>query len=77
MSEVELSYEENILKLEAIIQRLEKGDITLEDGLSSFEEGISLIKKCQKQLERVFQKIQVLNRDGHLEDLAGKGEEAT
>ena len=56
-------YEVNIKRLEEIITRLEKGEITLEEGLSCFEEGISLVKKCQSQLERVAQRVQVLQKN--------------
>ena len=65
-------YEENVKRLEEIVQRLERGDISLEEGLASFEEGIALVKVCQKQLDRVSEKLQILTRDGRLEDAADK-----
>ena len=66
----ERSYEENIRRLEEIIRQFDRGDISLEEGLNSFEEGIALIKACQKQLDRVAQRIQALTGDGRLEELA-------
>lgn len=68
------TYEENIRRLEELVSLLEKGDISLEDGLTAFEEGVGLIKVCQQQLERVAQKIQVVTDNGELTPLANQGE---
>ena len=65
------SYESNIKELEEIIGRLEKGEITLEEGLSFFEEGVILVKSCQNKLDRVAKKVQVLQK-GELVDLEGE-----
>ena len=62
-------YEVNIRNLEEIIRRLERGELTLEEGLASFEAGIRLIKNCQSELDRVSQRIQSLTRDGKLKEL--------
>lgn len=59
----ERTYEEDISKLEQLIRRLEKGDISLEESLALFEEGISLIKTCQHQLDRAAEKIQILTAE--------------
>lgn len=67
----ENSYEVNLKRLEEIIAHLEKGERTLEEGLAGFEEGITLVKKCQSQLERASQKVQVLQK-GELVDLEEK-----
>lgn len=56
-------YEEEINKLESIIQNLEDGDIRLEDALKQYEQGIALIRKCQQQLEYAEQKINILNEE--------------
>lgn len=58
------SYEENIKKLEEIVRKLERGEVPLEEALSAFEEGVSLIKLCQKQLDRVAERVQILNQEG-------------
>jgi len=70
------TYEENVKRLEEIVLRLERGDISLEEGLASFEEGIALVKVCQKQLDRVSEKLQMLTREGRIEEVAdnAKGE---
>lgn len=71
MSEKNKTYEENIRRLEDLVSLLEKGDVTLEEGLTAFEEGVGLIKVCQQQLERVATKIQVVTKSGELESLPG------
>jgi len=65
--EKKASYEDNLQRLEEIITHLEKGEIPLEEGLAYFEEGISLLKKCQKQLDFTAEKIQVLKKDDLVE----------
>lgn len=76
MTNQKATYEDNIKRLEEIVRCLEQGDISLEEGLSYFEEGIGLVRICQQQLDRVAHKIQVLTQDGQLKDMTGEfGEE--
>lgn len=56
----EMSFEENMSKLEKIVQELEKGDLNLDDSISKFEEGIKLSKECNKMLEDAEKKITIL-----------------
>jgi exodeoxyribonuclease VII small subunit len=55
-----LSFEESLTKLEGIVQRLERGDLPLEEGLKAFEEGISLSKQCQSKLDSGEKRIEEL-----------------
>lgn len=59
----EYKYEDAIARLEYIASQLEKGDLTLEEALSFFEEGIKLIKICSKILDEAEGKVQVLTKD--------------
>ena len=43
-----VNFETSLKKLEKIIEKLEDGEISLEDSVKSFEEGIGLVKECQK-----------------------------
>ena len=43
-----VNFETSLKKLEQIVAKLEDGDINLEDSVKSFEEGIGLVKECQK-----------------------------
>jgi exodeoxyribonuclease VII small subunit len=54
------SFEENLSRLEELTQNIRKQDISLEDALSSFEEGIKLAKTLEKDIEKIEGKIQIL-----------------
>jgi len=56
-------YEEALNRLEHITVQLEKGDLTLDEALTFFEEGIKLVKICSKMLDEAEGKIQVLTKD--------------
>jgi exodeoxyribonuclease VII small subunit len=62
------SFEESLKKLETIVDQLEKGDLTLEDSLKLFEEGVGLSAACKKELDTAEGKVQILikQRDGSL-----------
>lgn len=63
------SFEEQIEKLEQIVNELEKGDLSLEDSVSKFEEGIKISKECNKTLEEAEKKITILvNREGEMKE---------
>jgi exodeoxyribonuclease VII small subunit len=61
-------FEESIKKLESIVEQLEKGDLSLEDSLKLFEEGVALSATCKKELDTAEGKVQMLikQRDGSL-----------
>ena len=56
-------FEEALERLEAIVQKLESGDLTLEESLKSFEEGTKLANFCNKKLEEAEQKVSVLMKE--------------
>jgi exodeoxyribonuclease VII small subunit len=62
------SFEDSLKKLEAIVEKLEKGDLSLEDSIKLFEEGVGLSAVCKKELEEAEGKVQMLvkRRDGSL-----------
>jgi len=57
------NYEKSLAELEAVVEKLETGDISLEDSLKQFEQGIKLTRSCQKALQNAEQKIQTLLTD--------------
>ena len=63
------NFETSLKKLEKIIEKLEDGDISLEDSVKSFEEGIGLVKECQKQLSQAELKVKKLLDNGDTVDL--------
>jgi len=64
-----LNFESNLIELERLVERMERGELTLEDSLQQFEQGIRLIRACQQALHTAEQKVQVLTREGEHETL--------
>ena len=54
------SFEEQLTALETVVERLERGELSLEESVSLFEEGVRLSNSCKKQLEAAEGRIQVL-----------------
>lgn len=57
------TFEAALQKLETIVQRLEKGELTLEESLGLYEEGIRLSRLCHAKLEEAEGKIEQLVKD--------------
>jgi exodeoxyribonuclease VII small subunit len=53
-------FEEHLTKLEAVVERLERGDLTLDESVRLFEEGMKLSQSCKEELEQAEGRIQVL-----------------
>ncbi len=53
-------FEESITKLEALVERMENGELSLEESLKTFEEGIKLTRECQRALKTAEQKVKLL-----------------
>lgn len=58
----EVSFEKALEKLEKIVAELEDGNISLEEALSRYEEGIKLSRVCQEKLAHAEKKIEVLSK---------------
>ena len=56
------SFEKNLETLEQLIDQLEKGELSLEESLQRFEQGISLARRCQDSLKTAEQKIEILSK---------------
>ncbi|MFQ5683924.1 MAG: exodeoxyribonuclease VII small subunit [Candidatus Binatia bacterium] len=56
-------FEKALEELEEVVERLESGEISLEDSLAAFEEGIGLVKYCNQKLTEVEKKIELLVKD--------------
>ncbi len=63
-----VSFEENIKELESIVKALEAGEVSLDEMLKLFEDGVKLTRECTEQLKNAEQKITVLmkNSDGEI-----------
>jgi exodeoxyribonuclease VII small subunit len=64
----QMHFEEAFKRLEVIVGNLESGDLSLEESMKLFEEGIGLTEACKSRLEDAEQKIQLLlkSSDGNL-----------
>jgi len=64
-------FEKMIRELESLVSTLEKGELSLEDSLKTFEKGIQLTQSCQSALQDAEQRVQILlnskDKDGELQ----------
>jgi exodeoxyribonuclease VII small subunit len=58
-------FEQSLTELEALVAKLEQGDVPLEEALKTFERGVALTRQCQSALRNAQQKVEVLlSRNG-------------
>jgi exodeoxyribonuclease VII small subunit len=57
------NFEKALADLENIVQRLDENDLSLDEALSLFEEGIKLSRFCSQKLDSVENKVEILLRD--------------
>jgi exodeoxyribonuclease VII small subunit len=70
----ELPFEEALSELESLVETMEKGELSLEESLTSFERGVALTRICQQALKAAEQKIEILTAnspDAELEPFRG------
>ncbi len=56
-------FESQLAELEALVEAMEQGQMSLEDSLKAFEQGVKLTRACQKRLESADQKVSILLQD--------------
>ena len=59
-----IDFEQQLSNLESLVSSLEGGDLTLEESLSSFEQGIKIARECQQALQVAEQRVEVLMKQG-------------
>lgn len=64
-----ISLEDGFARLEETIARLEDEEISLEDAFTAYSEGMTLLKSCNEQIDRVEKQVLKLAEDGSLEEL--------
>jgi exodeoxyribonuclease VII small subunit len=69
-------FEASLEELEALVERLERGDLPLEDALRSFERGVQLTRQCQAALATAQQKVEILLGQGADRRLREFGQDA-
>ncbi|OGW90965.1 MAG: exodeoxyribonuclease VII small subunit [Omnitrophica bacterium RIFCSPHIGHO2_02_FULL_63_14] len=60
MAEKEMEFEAALKKLEAIVEEMESGELSLEKALKSYEEGVKLADFCSKRLTEAEKRVEVL-----------------
>lgn len=68
MTTENINLEKLIAELESIVNKMESDDLNVEDSLKSYEKGISLIKNAQNKLKKIEQKVEILSKEGRLEN---------
>ncbi|HEY8567927.1 exodeoxyribonuclease VII small subunit [Microbulbifer sp.] len=58
------SFESALEELEQLVERLESGDLPLDEALADFERGVKLTRECQQKLASAEQKVKVLMEEG-------------
>jgi len=57
----EIPFEDALSELESLVETMEKGELSLEESLASFERGVALTRLCQQALRAAEQKIEILS----------------
>jgi len=60
---MEMSFEESLTELEGIADKLEKGQLSLDESLLLFEKGIKLVRECNTKLKNAKQNVEKLILD--------------
>jgi exodeoxyribonuclease VII small subunit len=66
----EPTLENSLTEINTVIEKMEQGDLSLEESLNYFERGIKLIKQAQKTLREAEQKVQILMKNNDNEKLS-------
>jgi len=60
MKEQKISFEEALAQLEKAVQSLEKGDLSLDETIARFEDGVKMVRICRQKLDEAEKKIEIL-----------------
>ncbi|HTD31385.1 MAG TPA: exodeoxyribonuclease VII small subunit [Steroidobacteraceae bacterium] len=70
-------FEQALAELETLVERLERGDLPLDEALKLFERGVALTRHCQSSLQSAQQRVEILLKRGgeaQPEPFEGSGE---
>lgn len=63
-------FEKSLAELEQIVERMEQGELSLDESLQQFERGVALTRSCQQALQQAEQKVAILLRQNGADDSA-------
>jgi len=72
-----IDFEASLKELEALVEKMEQGEQSLEQSLKDFERGVALTRSCQKALREAEQKVQILmgkDENSALQEFEGEKE---
>ncbi len=61
----EMTFEEAMRELEAVVTRLERGDVALDESITLYERGAALKKRCEEELARAEEKVAQITLDAN------------
>ena len=64
------AFEKSLKELEALVTKMEQGNLSLEESLQHFERGIQLTRTCQQALKAAEQKVEILLNKSGQDDIA-------
>ena len=64
-----MKFEDSLRRLEALVAKMESGELSLDEMIKSFEEGRQLVKACQSELASIRQRIEKVTQSGAVEPL--------
>jgi exodeoxyribonuclease VII small subunit len=60
----EMSFEQAMKELDSVVDRLERGDVSLNESIAIYERGAALKKRCEDELKRAEEKVAAITLDG-------------
>lgn len=66
----EVNFEQALSELENLVEKMEKGELSLEEAMADFQRGVELSRTCQKTLKAAEQKVRILMEQGDKGQLA-------
>jgi exodeoxyribonuclease VII small subunit len=58
-------FEDELADLEAVVTRIDSGELSLEESITAFERGVALVRSLNKKLDEVDRRVEVLTRGPH------------
>ena len=71
------NFETSLKELETLVEKMEQGDLSLEESLSHFERGVQLSRSCQQALKAAEQKVEILMKKNGQEEITAFDSEDT
>jgi len=62
----ELSFEQALNELTSLVEKLESGELSLEESVGAFEQGVKLTRRCESLLDHAEQRLQILSNSGEI-----------